>query len=115
MLLLAAILLDPGGVIPADPDPAAVVALLTIAIGSSTAGNLLLMASVRRIPAGRTSAALLLTPVASAVIAAVVLGDRLSPAGLVGAAFVLAGMALASGVRWPSRPRGGASRGAWPR
>ena len=73
-------------------------ALLTIAFGSSTAGNLLLMASVRRVPAGRTSAALLLTPVASAVIGAVVLGDRLSPAGLLGAGLILAAMAAASGI-----------------
>ena len=98
LLLAAAVVLDPGRVIPADPDPAAIVALLTIAFGSSTAGNLLLMASVRRVPAGRTSAALLLTPVASAVIGAVVLGDRLSPAGLLGAGLILAAMAAASGI-----------------
>jgi DME family drug/metabolite transporter len=85
-------------VVPADPDPAAIVALLTIAFGSSTAGNLLLIASVRRVPAGRTSAALLLTPVASAAIGAVVLGDRLSPAGLLGAGLILGSMAAASGI-----------------
>jgi drug/metabolite transporter (DMT)-like permease len=98
ILLLAAFVLDPGRVLPASPDPAAIVALLTIVFGSSTSGNLLLMASVRRVPAGRTSAALLLTPIASAVIATVVLGDRLSPTGLLGATFILAGMALASGL-----------------
>ena len=98
VLLAAAFLLDPGKVVPAAPDPAAIVALLTIAFGSSAAGNLLLMASVRRVPAGRASGALLLTPVASAVIAAVVLGERLSPMGLVGAACILVGMALASGL-----------------
>ena len=98
ILLVAALILDPGRVIPADPDPAAVVALLTIVFGSSTSGNLLLMASVRRVPAGRTSAALLLTPVSSAVIAAVVLGERLSPGGLLGAALILAGMGVASGL-----------------
>jgi DME family drug/metabolite transporter len=98
ILLLAAVVLDPGGVMPAGPDPAAVVALLTIVFGSSTSGNLLLMASVRRVPAGRTSAALLLTPVSSAVIAAVVLGERLSPGGLLGAALILAGMGVASGL-----------------
>jgi drug/metabolite transporter (DMT)-like permease len=98
ILLLAALLLDPSRVVPAAPDPAAIVALLTIVFGSSTSGNLLLMASVRRVPAGRTSAALLLTPVASAVIAVLVLGDRLSPTGLLGAAFILAGMAVASGL-----------------
>jgi DME family drug/metabolite transporter len=98
VLLVAAFVLDPGGVVPASPDPAAIVALLTIAFGSSASGNLLLLASVRRVPAGRTSGALLLTPVASAVIAAVVLGERLSPIGLMGAICILAGMALASGL-----------------
>lgn len=108
VLLVAAIVLSPDPVIPASPDPWAIVALLTIVFGSSTSGNLLLMASVRRIPAGRASAALLLTPVASAVIAAVVLGDRLTPLGLLGAGLILAGMAVASGLLgW--RPAGGSS------
>ena len=98
VLLVAATIADPGRVVPAVSDPAAVIALLTIAFGSSMAGNLLLIASVRRIPAARTSAALLLTPVASAIIAAIVLGDRLSPAGVVGGSLIVAGMAVASGV-----------------
>jgi drug/metabolite transporter (DMT)-like permease len=98
VLLGVAFALDPGRVVPSTPDPAAIIALLTIAFGSSTAGTLLLMASVRRVSAGRTSAALLLTPVASAVIAAVVLGERLSSTGLLGAALILAGMAAASGL-----------------
>ncbi len=89
VLLAAALVLDPAGVVPATPDPAAVVALLTIAFGASMTGNLLLMASVRRIPAARTSAALLLTPVASAAIAAILLGERLPPGGLAGACLIL--------------------------
>ena len=88
----------PGTLIPADPDPAAVVALLTIAFGASSTANLLLMASVRRVPAGRTSAALLLTPISSAIIAAVVLGERLTPVELFGAALILAGIAGAAGM-----------------
>jgi drug/metabolite transporter (DMT)-like permease len=98
ILLVAALLLDSGRVVPATPDPAAVAALLTIAFGSSMTGNLLLMASVRRIPAARTSAALLLTPVASAAIAAILLGERLPPGGAVGACLILAAMTLASGI-----------------
>jgi DME family drug/metabolite transporter len=110
VLLIAAVVLSPGPVIPADPDPAAVVALLTLVFGSSTSGNLLLMASVRRAPARRSSGALLLTPVASAVIAAVILGDRLPPLGVVGALLILAGMAVASGLLgW--RRTGGADAG----
>jgi drug/metabolite transporter (DMT)-like permease len=98
VLLVAAVVLDRARVVPANPDPAAVIALLTIAFGSSASGNLLLMAAVRRVSAGRTSGALLLTPVASAAIAAIVLGERLSPVGLVGAVCILVGMALASGL-----------------
>ena len=98
VLLIAAVILDPGSIVPTNPDPAAIIALLTIVFGSSTSGNLLLMASVRRVSSGRTSAALLLTPVASAVIAAVVLGERLSPGGILGALLILAGMAVASGL-----------------
>jgi drug/metabolite transporter (DMT)-like permease len=104
VLLVAALMLDPGRVVPASPDPAAVVALLTIAFGASMTGNLLLMASVRRIPAARTSAALLLTPVASAAIAAILLGERLAPGGLLGAVLILVAMAVASGVVAWRRP-----------
>ena len=98
ILLAIAYVLDPGGVVPTAVDPAAIVALLTIVFGASTTASLLLMASVRRLPAGRTSAALLLTPVASALIATVVLGERLSAGGLLGAAFILTGMSVASGL-----------------
>ena len=98
LLLAIEWLRAPGTLIPASPDPAAVVALLTIAFGASSTANLLLMASVRRVPAGRTSAALLLTPVSSAIIAALVLGERLTPVELFGAALILAGIAGAAGV-----------------
>jgi drug/metabolite transporter (DMT)-like permease len=97
VLLLVELVRSPGTLIPADPDPATVMALLTIALGSSSTANLLLMASVRRVPAARTSAALLLTPLSSAVIAAVVLGERLAPIEIVGAVLILVGIALASG------------------
>jgi drug/metabolite transporter (DMT)-like permease len=95
-----------GPIIPADVDPAAVIAVLTIAFGSSSTANLFLMASVRRVEAGRTAAALLLTPVASAVIGALLLDDRLTPVELAGAGLILVGIAAASGVAdrwWPRR------------
>jgi DME family drug/metabolite transporter len=85
-------------VVPNTIDPVAVVALLSIVFGSSTSGNLLVMASVRRVRASRTAGALLLTPLASAAIAAVVLGERLSAGGLIGAALILVAMAVAGGV-----------------
>jgi drug/metabolite transporter (DMT)-like permease len=98
ILLAVALVTDPGGVVPNTIDPVAVVALLSIVFGSSTSGNLLVMASVRRVRASRTAGALLLTPLASAAIAAVVLGERLSAGGLIGAALILVAMAVAGGV-----------------
>lgn len=97
-LLVLAAVVDPRPLLPASLDPGAVVALISIVVGSSSTGSLLVIASVRRVPAGRTSAALLLTPVSSALIAALVLGDRLPPSGLLGAVLILAGIAAASGL-----------------
>ena len=101
ILLIAAVLLESRPLVPANPDPGAVLALASIVVGSSTTGNLLLMASVRRVPAARSSAALLLTPIASALIAAIVLSERLEPIQLAGGALILVGMATASGA-WTS-------------
>jgi len=106
ILLAIAYLANPAGTIPEAPDPAAVAAILFLAVGSSSSGNLLLMASVRRVPAARTGGALLLTPVASAVIASVLLGDQLTTGGLVGAALILGAMALAAGLFRPLLGRG---------
>ncbi len=97
-LLAIELIRSPDTLIPAAPDPGAVIALLTIAVGSSSTANLLLIASTRRVPAARTSAALLLTPISSALIAAVVLGERLATQQLVGAVLILVGIAGASGA-----------------
>jgi DME family drug/metabolite transporter len=98
LLLAIGAAVDSRPLIPSSPDPAAILALASIVLGSSSTGNLLVMASVRRVPAGRTSAALLLTPISSALIAAVVLGERLPPSGVLGAALILVGIAGASGL-----------------
>jgi probable blue pigment (indigoidine) exporter len=98
VLLLIEGVRAPDTLLPADPTPAAVIAILSIAVGSSSSANLLLMASVKRVAASRTSAALLLTPISSAVISAVLMADRLSPVQLAGAALILVGIAVASGL-----------------
>jgi drug/metabolite transporter (DMT)-like permease len=98
LLLAVAAVVEPRPLIPASLDPGAVVALASIVVGASSTGSLLLLASVRRVPSGRTSAALLLAPIASAVLAALVLGERLPPTGVAGGALILLGIAVASGV-----------------
>jgi len=98
VLLVIELVRAPATLLPTDPDPAAVIALLSIALGSSSTANLLLMASVRRAPAGRTSAVLLLTPISSAILGVLLLQDQLGPTQLAGAALILVGIAVASGV-----------------
>ncbi len=98
VLLLFEFVRSPGTLVPPHPDPAAVVALLSIAFGASSTANLLLMVSVRRVPASSTSAALLLVPISSAAIGAVLLGEGLTPQGLLGAVLILLGIAGASGL-----------------
>jgi len=104
ILLVVELVRSPGTLIPAQPDPAAVIALLSIAVGASSTANLLLMASVRRVAAGRASAALLLTPISSAVLGVILLSDDLAPFQLLGAALILAGIAAASGAIGAVRP-----------
>jgi drug/metabolite transporter, DME family len=101
ILLAVALITDPATTLPAGPELAAIGAVLFIAVGSSSSGNLLLLASVRRVAAARTAGALLLTPLASAILAAVFLGDHLTPGGLVGAALILGSMAVAPGLVRP--------------
>lgn len=98
LLLLVEWIRAPGTLMPAHPEPAAVIAVLSIAFGASSTSNLLLIASTRRVPAGRTSAALLLTPVSSAVIGLLLLHERLAPLEVAGAGLILVGIAGASGL-----------------
>lgn len=98
VLLVVEAVRAPGTLFPGEIDPRAVVAVVTIAFGSSSSANLLLMASVRRVAARRTSAALLLTPLSSAILAALFVGERLGTVQLVGAGLILAGIAGASGL-----------------
>lgn len=109
-VLLAVELVRPAGsIVPVDPDPAAVAAILVIAFGASSTANLLLIASVRRVAAARSSAALLLTPIASASIGVVVLGDTMAPIQVVGGVLTVVGIGIGAGalaprVRWLTGP-----------
>ena len=98
LLLAIELVRSHGSVVSGAPDLAAVIALLSIAFGSSSTANLLLIASVRRVPARRTSAALLLTPISSAILGALLLGDRPTMQGILGGVLILVGIAGASGA-----------------
>jgi drug/metabolite transporter (DMT)-like permease len=98
LLLLVELVREPESLVPADPDPMSLLALAYLVLGPMMISQVLIVASVARVPARRTSASLLLTPLCSALGAFVLLNDRLTPMELVGAALLLLGIAGASGV-----------------
>ena len=98
LLLLVELVREPASLLPAHPDPAALLAIAYLVIGPMLVAQIFIVASVGRVPARRTSASLLLTPLCSAIGAYVLLGDRLTPPELLGAALLLLGIAGASGV-----------------
>jgi drug/metabolite transporter (DMT)-like permease len=105
VLLAAQLILGPGALAPAVVDPTAALALVGLALIPSTASQLLIVASVRRVATRRTSASLLLTPLTGAVLSAALLEERLTPGELLGGALVVLGIAGASGLLTPLRAR----------
>ncbi len=83
--------LVPGGT-PAEPW----LAIAYLAVAPGLIGTLAVLESVKRIPAASSSAFLMLNPLTAAVLAAPVLGERLTPVQLLGGALVLAGIAMAT-------------------
>ena len=73
--------------------------LVTLALTSQVAGWLLIAVSLPRVPAALTSVILLLQPVASVALSAVVLTERPSPVQLLGCVIVLAGVVAATATR----------------
>jgi drug/metabolite transporter (DMT)-like permease len=84
--------------------------LVVLALTSQVIGWLLISVSLPRVPAALTSVILLLQPVASVALAAVVLTERPSAAQLAGCVIVLAGVVAATA----SRPRRSGAAGAEP-
>ena len=83
--------------------PEAAWAVAWLALGPGALAAVLVVIGMRRLPARRASAFLLLNPPTAAVLAWVLLGERLSPIQLLGGALVLAAMAGASGLLPPWR------------
>ncbi len=97
----AILVIDPASLAPSNPPLDAILALVWLAAVAAL-GPVLTVASVRRIPAARSSAFLLLNPITATVLAALLLGERVSPTQLAGALLVLIGMATATipALRW---------------
>jgi len=95
VLGVVALVTDAPSLAPASVDLRAVVAIAWLAL-IAVGGQLLTIASVRRIPAARSAALLLLNPITATILAATLLGERLSPTQGLGALLVLAGIAAAT-------------------
>jgi probable blue pigment (indigoidine) exporter len=98
------LLLDPSGLVPALSLSGGI-ALLWLALPAGAMAHALVNFAVRRLPAERSAPFLMLVPVSGAVIAALLLGERLDPIQLIGGALIVAGIGLATlqGIRLPLR------------
>jgi probable blue pigment (indigoidine) exporter len=96
VLALAAVL-DPSTMVPRSIDAVAVGGLVWVAV-AATCGQVLVVASLQRIDARRSSALLLLNPPTAAFLAWLVLGQVLRPLEVLGAVIVLAGIAVGGGL-----------------
>ncbi len=86
---------DPASLTPSAPPAEAIVAIAWLAVVAGL-GPILMVASVRLIPAARSAAFLLLNPITATLLAVVLLGERPSPLQLGGGLLVLLGMAAAT-------------------
>ena len=89
---------DPRALVPSGIRPESLVALAWLALVPGVLAVLLVVAGVRRLDARRSSAFLLLNPIAAALLAWALLGERLAGDQVLGAALVLLGIASASGA-----------------
>jgi drug/metabolite transporter (DMT)-like permease len=110
VLLAVEAIREPAALTPSGLDLAVVVAMAYLALVPGGLAQVFILASTRRIAARRTSAWLLLTPLTSATLALVLLGETPSAIQLAGGALVVLGIMGASGAadefsRWISRSR----------
>ena len=89
------LVIDPGALVP-HLSGRGLAALLWLALPASALPHMLVIATLRRLPAGRAAPFLMLMPISGSVIAAVLLGERLDLLQLFGAGLILAGIAAAT-------------------
>jgi len=105
--LATTVFVVPAGLVLGDldftPSFEATLWLLALALSSQVVGWLLITVSLGRLPAARTSVLLTLQPLLAVLFAALLIDERPSPLQLVGAAFILTGLLVASvGRRQPA-------------
>jgi O-acetylserine/cysteine efflux transporter len=86
---------DPAGLVP-DLSVKGWASLMWLALPASALPHVLVISTLRRMPAGRAAPFLLLMPISGTLIAAALLGERLDQVQLAGAALILIGIAVAT-------------------
>ena len=86
---------DPASLAPSSPSVTAFAAVCWMAVVAAL-GPILTVASLRRIPASRSAAFLLLNPITATILAVLLLGERPSALQIAGGLLVLLGMAAAT-------------------
>jgi len=103
--LASAVFVVPAGLLLGDidftPSLEATGWLLALALSSQVVGWLLITVSLGRLPTALTSVLLTLQPLLAVLFAALLIDERPSPLQLVGAAFILSGLLIASVGRRP--------------
>lgn len=89
------LVVDPGGLLP-QLSLKGWAALLWLALPASALPHVLVIATLRRMPASRAAPFLMLMPISGALIAAALLGERLDQIQLGGAGLILLGIAAAT-------------------
>jgi drug/metabolite transporter (DMT)-like permease len=89
------LVIDPGG-LALHLSLAGWAALLWLALPASALPHILVISTLRRLPAGRAAPFLLLMPISGTLIAAALLGERLDQVQLGGAGLILLGIAAAT-------------------
>jgi drug/metabolite transporter (DMT)-like permease len=89
------LVVDPGGLSPPQ-SPKGWTALLWLALPASALPHVLVIATLRRMPASRAAPFLMLMPISGALLAAALLGERLDQIQLAGAGLILLGIAAAT-------------------
>lgn len=112
LLLIIEAVREPAGLTPSRVDLPVLLAMAYLAIVPSALAQLFILASTRRIAARRTSAWLLLTPLTSAALALVLLGEVPTVPQFLGGTLVVLGIMGASGgleeiARWRARREAG--------
>jgi drug/metabolite transporter, DME family len=113
--VIGAAALAPAADLAFAPDPAALGLLIALGVGPTAIAYAAYFRGLRTATAGTAALMSLLEPLVGTALAVIVLGDRLDPAGVAGAALLVSALTLESRARSGTAPRCSPAPGTSPR